>query len=62
MQCCICYVLSIYLCVVTFFSALVFPGPTKAVSKEIERIDQFFYTYADRSSGIIEYVLSDDSE
>jgi DCN1-like protein 4/5 len=29
-------------------------GPTKAVSKEIERIDQFFYTYADRSSGIID--------
>nr|CAB3481067.1 unnamed protein product [Digitaria exilis] len=29
-------------------------GPTKAVSKEVERIDQFFYTYADKSSGMIE--------
>uniref|UniRef100_K3YL67 Defective in cullin neddylation protein n=1 Tax=Setaria italica TaxID=4555 RepID=K3YL67_SETIT len=29
-------------------------GPTKAVSKEVERIDQFFYTYADSSSGMID--------
>ncbi|RLN05104.1 hypothetical protein C2845_PM13G18400 [Panicum miliaceum] len=29
-------------------------GPTKAVSKEVERIDQFFYAYADNSSGMIE--------
>ncbi|CAO2206849.1 unnamed protein product [Urochloa humidicola] len=29
-------------------------GPTKAVSKEVERIDQFFYTYADNSSGMID--------
>ncbi|XP_062196465.1 uncharacterized protein LOC133899493 isoform X2 [Phragmites australis] len=29
-------------------------GPTKAVSKEIERIDQLFYTYADNSSGMID--------
>uniref|UniRef100_A0A8R7R4I0 Uncharacterized protein n=1 Tax=Triticum urartu TaxID=4572 RepID=A0A8R7R4I0_TRIUA len=28
--------------------------PTKAVSKEIERIDQLFYTYADGSSSMIE--------
>ncbi|XP_020407577.1 DCN1-like protein 4 isoform X3 [Zea mays] len=29
-------------------------GPTKAVSKEVERIDQFFYTYADNSSVMID--------
>ncbi|XP_047073116.1 DCN1-like protein 4 isoform X1 [Lolium rigidum] len=29
-------------------------GPTKAVSKEVERIDQLFYTYADSSSGMID--------
>ncbi|CAO2163241.1 unnamed protein product [Urochloa humidicola] len=29
-------------------------GPTKAVSKEADRIDQFFYTYADNSSGMID--------
>ncbi|XBI09970.1 hypothetical protein VPH35_137388 [Triticum aestivum] len=28
--------------------------PTKAVSKEIERIDQLFYTYADGSSSMID--------
>ncbi|GJN16121.1 hypothetical protein PR202_gb03078 [Eleusine coracana subsp. coracana] len=34
-------------------------GSTKAVSKEVERIDQFFYTYADRSSGMIEKMGSE---
>ncbi|ONM04489.1 DCN1-like protein 4 [Zea mays] len=34
-----------------FFANL---GPTKAVSKEVERIDQFFYTYADNSSVMID--------
>jgi len=34
--------------------SLLLPGPTKAVSKEVERIDQFFYAYADNSSGMIE--------
>ncbi|XP_072979235.1 uncharacterized protein [Typha angustifolia] len=29
-------------------------GPTKAISKELERIDQLFYAYADTSSGIID--------
>ncbi|KAL5219962.1 hypothetical protein ABZP36_024675 [Zizania latifolia] len=29
-------------------------GPTRGVSKEMERIDQLFYTYADSSSGIID--------
>ncbi|CAM0911413.1 unnamed protein product [Alopecurus aequalis] len=29
-------------------------GPTKAVSKEVERIEQLFYTYADSSSGMID--------
>nr|CAD1825686.1 unnamed protein product [Ananas comosus var. bracteatus] len=29
-------------------------GPTKAASKEMERIDQMFYAYADTSSGMID--------
>lgn len=28
----------------------------KSASKELERIDQFFYTYANNSSGVIEWV------
>lgn len=30
------------------------PATSKAVSKEMERIDQLFYAYADKSSGMIE--------
>lgn len=33
-----------------------FSGPTKAASKEMERIEQIFYAYADTSSGMIEWV------
>jgi DCN1-like protein 4/5 len=40
--------------VVIFDYFHIFAGPTKAVSKEVERIDQLFYTYADSSSGMID--------
>lgn len=33
---------------------LMFSASSKATSKELERIDQLFYTYADGSSGLIE--------